>query len=140
MAYVLKACSCHPLMHAALVWFAMAWNLWQWTNTRRDSDHSVPRTLFIRFIEWTWFNSEIFTSRKYIPCQNIPYPVEYEQAIIINDKLSWRFTNCSKRDLSFTFSVGFVFVYLCVYLFFAFCFCLFVFKYFSLFFSFKVCK
>ena len=35
-----------------------------------------------------------------------------------NDKLSLRFTHCSRRDLFFTFSVGFVFVYfLCLFCF-----------------------
>ena len=73
----------------------------------------VPRNLFIRFIEWPWFNSEInhrsrirrnfsdllisfnfvceirlyhinldSTSWKYIRCQNIRYPVQYERALI----------------------------------------------------------
>ena len=115
-----KFCVRVPWSRPILLW--MQWmirhglkHMWQWINTLRDFDQVVPRTLFIPFIGWPWFNSEInhrlqirrnfrgllisfnplceqrlyhinanLTSRKYIPCQNIPYPVEYEPAFILS--------------------------------------------------------
>ena len=127
--YYDKLCVWWAYLNAALGWFAMAWNMWQWINTLRDFDHGAPRTLFICFVEWPWFNSEInhssqiyfnfvceqrlyhinvnLTSQWYIPCQNICYPVQYEHALTRNNCMTgnlFAFSGPNRKIIQHDFS------------------------------------